>query len=427
MDARLPLSLLVFAPALISACRPQAAGLVVTPIRDSGIYALNEPAGWTITVPAGADNSGYTYTLKANNSQELKTGPLDLSSGKATIEVSLAQPAMLYLEIKPASGRPQAFGAAVAPTALKPVAPRPRDFDAFWRSKIRDLETVPENAVITPADSGKDGVDYGTIQMDLNDHTHVYGQIAKPSKPGKYPAILILQWASPPYPLQKPWVIDRAAEGWLALNIEPHDVLPCEAQSYYAALPDPIKHYEGFGNDDRDKSYFLDMYLRDYRAVDYLTHRPDWDGRVLVVTGGSMGGQQSLCVAGLHPKVTHVIVEEPAGCDLQAGLHERQEGYPFFPVNNPKVMATAPYFDCVNFASHIHATSLVAMGFIDTGAPPTGIWTAFNQIRGPKEVVPLRDAAHNNIATYEQQLPYYRKSGEWLHTLVTGGTVTTSN
>jgi hypothetical protein len=42
----------------------------------------------------------------------------------------------------------------------------------------------------------------------------------------KYPGLVILQWASPPYPLQKPWVTDRAAEGWLAVNVEPHDVMP---------------------------------------------------------------------------------------------------------------------------------------------------------------------------------------------------------
>ena len=69
-------------------------------------------------------------------------------------------------------------------------------------------------------------VEYATIKMDHINGTHVYGQMAKPKNDGKFPAMVIFQWASPPYPLQKPWVTDRAAEGWLALNIEPHDVLP---------------------------------------------------------------------------------------------------------------------------------------------------------------------------------------------------------
>jgi hypothetical protein len=47
----------------------------------------------------------------------------------------------------------------------------------------------------------------------------------------------LLQWASPPYPLQKAWVTDRAAEGWLTVNIEPHDVMPDQPKEYYDALP----------------------------------------------------------------------------------------------------------------------------------------------------------------------------------------------
>jgi cephalosporin-C deacetylase-like acetyl esterase/lysophospholipase L1-like esterase len=285
------------------------------------------------------------------------------------------------------------------------------------------LKNVPENAVLTPADSGRPGVEYATIRMDNVNGAHVYGQLAKPKRPGKFPALVIFQWASPPYPLQKQWVTDRAAEGWLALNIEPHDVLPDQPQSYYDALPQELKHYESIGRDDRDKNYFLQMYLADYRAVDYLAGRPDWDGKTLVVMGTSMGGQQSLCVAGLNPKITHVIVNEPAGCDTNGPLHGRASGYPFWPADNPQVMKTALYFDPVNFAPRIKATSLVALGFVDTIAPPVGIWIAFNQIRGPKEAVPMVDSPHNNLATPAQQRPYTSRSAEWLNTLVHGGEV----
>ena len=71
---------------------------------------------------------------------------------------------------------------------------------------------------------------------------------------------------------------------------------------------------------------------------DYLARRPDWDGKTLVLMGTSMGGQQSLCVAGLHPQVTHVIVHVPAGCDTNGSLHGRAAGYPNWDASNPKVM-----------------------------------------------------------------------------------------
>lgn len=413
--------------------------LTLTPYKASGIYRVGDKVGWTATLPQGASPTGeYAYTIKRNNLDVIKTGTLDFSAGPATIEVTLGEPAMIYVEISaPASRggpgstgssgggfvRGVAVGAAVAPEKLRPSASRPPDFDSFWDSKIKMLRKIPKNPILTPLDSGKPDIEYATLKMDHINATHVYGQLAKPKKPGKFPALVIFQWASPPYPLQKQWVTDRAAEGWLTLNIEPHDVLPDQPESYYSALPQELKNYQSIGRDDRDKNYFLQMYLADYRAVDYVSGRPDWDGKTLVVMGTSMGGQQSFCVAGLNPRITHVIVNEPSGCDSNGPLHGRASGYPNWPSNNPKVMQTALYFDAVNFASRIKASALVAMGFIDTIAPPVGIWIALNQIQGPKEAVPMIDSPHNNLATPAQQRPYTSRSADWLRMLVHGGEI----
>src|SRR6266404_3057113 len=401
--------------------------LTIAPFKSSGIYGVGELVGWSVSLPESITPKGdYTYIIKKNNYDVIKTGKLDLSKGRDTIEVRLPEPAMVYVQISTPGGPDTqpggsiALGAAVAPEKLEPSASRPADFDSFWDSKIRMLKSIPENAVLTPSESGLADIDYATIRMDHINGTHVYGQLAKPKREGKFPALVIFQWASPPYPLQKKWVTDRAAEGWLTLNIEPHDVLPDQPPTYYSALPEELKKYQTIGRDDRDRNYFLQMYLADYRAVEYISGRSDWDGKTLVVMGTSMGGQQSLSVAGLNPKITHVIVNEPAGCDSNGPLHGRASGYPNWPSDNPQIMQTALYFDAVNFASGIKATALVAMGFVDTTAPPVGIWSAFNQIRGPKEAVPMVDSPHNNLATPAQQHPYTSRSAEWLNMLVHG-------
>jgi cephalosporin-C deacetylase-like acetyl esterase len=408
----------------------QAQDVLLAPLRPSGIYDIGQDVGWTVKLaPGAAATMGkYGFVIRKNNLDVIKSGQFDLSTGQARVDVSVGEPAMLCLQIKPPPGAPIgklpiAAGAAIAPLKLQPSSPRPSDFDTFWRAKIDLLQRIAPNPVLTPGDSGVAGVDYATIRMDHINDTHVYGQIAKPKRDGRFPALVIFQWASPPYPLQKSWVTGHAAAGWLTLNIEPHDVLPDQPRSYYDALPRALKNYQSIGQDDRDKSYFLLMYLADYRAVDYMTTRPDWDGKTLVVMGTSMGGQQSLCVAGLHPRITHVIVDEPSGCDTNGPLHGRQSGYPNFPSNDPAIMRTALYFDAVNFAPHIKATSLVAMGFVDTTAPPAGIWTAFNQISAPKEAVPMIDSPHNHLATDAQQRPYTSRSAQWLDILVHAGRV----
>jgi cephalosporin-C deacetylase len=171
----------------------------------------------------------------------------------------------------------------------------------------------------------------------------------------------------------------------------------------------------------RDTSYFLDMYLRDTRALEFIRRSPRWDGETVVLTGTSMGGQQSLVTAGLNPgKVTAVLVDEPSGADSNGDLHGRRAGYPDWDATDPRVMRTALYFDTVNFAPHITAATLVAMGFIDTTAPPAGIWTALDEIPGPKEAVPMIESDHNNV-TPDEQGAWLERSEEVLATIVHGG------
>ena len=408
--------------------------LIATPHDKTGIYAVNQTVGWTISVATGehATPGAYTYVVKQNGAKSIKTGTLDLLKGPATIETALASPGMIWVEIRPPNGT-KSFGnvhtggdgvvvlaAAVNPTMIRPAAPRPADFDSFWASKLALLERVPMNAVATAKESGDTSVNYATIRLDNVDGAHVYAQMAWPRRAGTFPALIIFQWASPPYPLQRAWVTDRAKEGWLAINVEPHDVPSDMPQSFYDALPRMLKEYQRINNTDRDHNYFLQMYLGDYRAIEYLATRPEWDGRTLVAQGTSMGGQQSLVMAGLNPRVTGVVVNVPAGSDANAAQHERMAGYPNWDVNDPRVMETARYFDVVNFASRITAPSMLAMGFIDAVVPAVGVWTTFNEIAGPKEAVPMIDSPHNHQATSEQLLPYTIRSAAWLNAMLKG-------
>lgn len=409
----------LFAPA---AHADESAGPLYVPYNASGIYALGETAGWNVTLPWSSQP--VTYVIRKNNLAEIGRGTL-YPGRPAKIEARLDEPGMVYVEITEAvpGAKPRALGAAVAPEKIGPAIPAPKDFDAFWAAKIKLLRSVPAKPELAARPSEKDGVDFAILKMNHLDGKHVWGQVAKPADPTnrkKYPGLVILQWASPPYPLDKSWVTERAAEGWLAVNIEPHDVMPDQPREYYDALPAELKSYNTIETRNRDKNYFLYMYLADIRAIDYLASRPDWDGKTLVVMGTSMGGQQSLCAAGLHPRVTHMLINVPAGADANGTAHGRRIGYPNWDVNDPQVLETAQYFDTVNCAARIKAPSLVSMGFIDTVTPPVGIWAAFNGIKGPKEAVPMIDSPHNHLATPEQSLPWTQRSAAWLGALVAG-------
>ena len=404
---------------------PPVQQLAFHPYRASGMYEIGDTVGWIVSPGPIAPTYAYKWTIRRNNAEVLKEGKLDLSSGKDRIEIVGDQPEMIYVAIEPYAnlssetaakdqssaarsnsgvaaapayvggntGRDTglyAVGAAVAPAKLGLSTPRPQDFDAFWDAKLAAQAKVPLNPVVTPVQSEIPGVEVSMFALDaLGSKAH--GYVAKPAREGKFPAILQLQYAGV-YALDARGDAERAADGWLVINVDAHDKLPSDPSG---EIP---KSYVTLGNTDREKSYFLNMYLRDSRALDYLLTRPDWDGKTIVLTGGSQGGQQSFALAGLRPdKITAVLVCVPAGADTNGDQHGRKSGFPFWPSENPKAMETALYFDPVNFASRIKAPVMAGMGFIDTVSPPAGIWTTLNQIPGATEPLPLIESEHDNF------------------------------
>ncbi len=449
---RVLFALLAAAPfALPQRGTPIEQQLTFAPYHASGFYDVGETVGWTVTLGPTTPKYSHKWTIRRNNATVLKEGKLDLSSGSDTIEISGDQPEMIYVAVEPyaklatdaaASARPAdttaaarvtgggaespyiggntgrnnglyAVGAAVAPQKLGLSTPHPADFDAFWDGKLAAQSKVPINAELTPVETDVPGVELNMFVVDaLGSKAH--GYLAKPAGEGKFPALIQLQYAGV-YALNSRAAAQRAAEGWLFLNVDSHDKLPSDPSGN---IP---RGYQAVGNTDREKSYFLNMYLRDVRVLDYLLTRPDWDGNTIVLTGGSMGGQQSLVLAGLRPeKLTAVLVCVPAGADANGDLHGRKAGYPNWPSDNPDVMSTSLYFDTVNFASRIKAPVMAGMGFIDTISPPAGVWTALNQITSPKEPLPMIESEHDNL-TPQKGRACPARTRELLDVLVKGG------
>ncbi|MGJ5815280.1 acetylxylan esterase [Paludibaculum fermentans] len=418
--------------------------LTFTPYHSNGIYAAGEMVGWTVTPGPVAPSYAYKWTIRRNNAVVLKEGRLDLSSGKATIEIAADEPAMLYVAIEPyaplaseqpgtaPAGKPEspapisitggntgrntglyAVGAAVSPARIGLSTPPPPDFDAFWEAKLAAQAKVPINPQLTSVPTDVPGVEMNIFVLDaLGSKAH--GYLAKPAREGKFPALIQLQYAGV-YALNARAAAQRAAEGWLILNVDSHDKLPSDPSGN---IP---RNYQAIGNTDREQSYFLNMYLRDSRVLDYLLTRPDWDGTTIVLTGGSMGGQQTFALAGLRPeKITAALVCVPAGADTNGALHGRKPGYPYWPSDNPDALKTALYFDPVNFAPRIKAAVMAGIGFIDTISPPAGIWTVLNQIPGPKEPLPLLESEHDNL-TPRKVRACPERTRELLNLIVNGG------
>jgi cephalosporin-C deacetylase-like acetyl esterase/mannose/cellobiose epimerase-like protein (N-acyl-D-glucosamine 2-epimerase family) len=401
-----------------SICHAQ--DLLVTPDKPDGIYEIGEPIHWNIQWKGEGPVSEATYIIKDNGQTESAKGTVPLTEGTGSLNGKRDEPGSLLAEVTVISADEKPHkalgGALIAPEKITPAASKPADFDAFWEGKLKELAAIPPNPQLEKGESNKANVDYWKITLDNIRGTHIHGQVARPKEGEKFPALLIPQWAGV-YPLQKSWATDRAAEGWLVLNIEAHDLPIDEPEAFYKEqFAGPLKDYWAIGNDDRDTSYFLRMYLSCYQAAQYLTGRPDWDG-TFVVSGGSQGGQQSLMTAALHPKITAALAVVPAGCDMLGPDAGRAPGWPAWYSQTQgkdpeKVRQAARYYDVENFAPQIHCPVLVGLGLVDQVCPPAATFAALNQIQSPKEILVLPQSEHQE--THNSQRPYFQRWGAWM-------------
>ncbi len=423
-------------PAPVPPAPAPAPKWVVTPDHATGVYNPGEKVTWTVDITGDRSwASAIPYQVTKDGQVEISKGTLDVSSGPVTVSASRGDPGVLVLRLYPTgkpNGMPLAFGGAViSPDKIDLATPCPADFDTFWQGKLKELAAIPPHPVEAPVDVSalkfSDKINFSTVTLDNINGTHVYGQLARPKEGDKFPAMLMLQFAGV-YPLDKNQVIAQAKLGWLVLDISAHDAPIYESKEYYDNLKNTtLKDYVFLGAEDRETSYFLRMFLGCAQAVKYLTSRPDWNGKILLVTGTSQGGFQSFATAALCPQVTEVAVDVPAGCDLTGPVAQppRAFGWPYWMSNwGPKgrdlkkTQVTAGYYDGINFAARIHCPTLVAVGLIDDTARPTGVIAAFNGIKGPKKLLILPLSDHHGDGNAQKD--YYQEFAVWRANLQQG-------
>lgn len=192
--------------------------LAITPYHATGIYDVGDTVGWTVAPGPDGPTYSYRWTIRRNNAVVLKEGRLDLASGKDKIEIVGDQPEMLYVAVEPVAkpaadaampapatnafvggntGRNNglyAVGAAVAPARIGLATPRPDDFDAFWEQKLAAQAKIPVNPVLTSVAADAQGVEMSTFVLDALG-SKVQGYVAKPAGEGKFPALILLQYA----------------------------------------------------------------------------------------------------------------------------------------------------------------------------------------------------------------------------------------
>jgi cephalosporin-C deacetylase-like acetyl esterase len=317
--------------------------------------------------------------------------------------------------------------AGFAPEKIQPTAVNPADFDDFWNAGKGDLAKIPLDARLTPLP------EYGTASVDCF-HVNIqnigsgaaasrlYGILCEPKADGQFPALLNVPGAG-----VRPYrgLVDMAEKGIITFQIGIHGIpVNLEPSLYESLRVGALDGYNTFGLDNRDRYYYRRVYLGCVRANDFLVSRAKWDGRNLMVTGGSQGGALSIVTAALDPRIKGLAAYYPALSDVTGYLQGRAGGWPhmFRSDKDPTLrikekVETSRYYDVVNFARRVRVPGFYTWGYNDETCPPTSMFSAYNVIQGPKKLMLALETGHNNVPEQVERvnrwIELFLKTGEF--------------
>jgi cephalosporin-C deacetylase-like acetyl esterase len=336
-----------------------------------------------------------------------ESGEAVSSAGQSLkITTSAEQPGFVRVEIavlnadgspiKDDKGKPLKFegGVGIEPEKLTSV-PEPADFDAFWQKQKEALAKVPMVAKLTEVPSKNPAFTVYDVKVDCAGGKPVSGYLTIPknAKEKSLPARVTFRGygVDPANPDFRPESI--------TFQINAHGFDNGRDPKYYADLKSgELSNYALKANENAkpETSYFTGMMLRAMRAMEYIKSRPEWNGKTLIVSGGSQGGLQCITAAALDADVTRCEPYKPWCCDLEGIQLKRLNS-----IFRPAPAAALGYFDSVNHAKRIKCETFITAGLGDYVCPPSGVTVLYNNIKAPKTIKYFQGTTHG----YDQPNP----------------------
>ena len=374
---------------------------------DVGFYLYGIPQDIEVNYEIGPDMMPST-----------QKGKVSLKNGRAIIDMgTMKKPGFLDLRLSAiVNGKKCNHHVKVgfSPEQLKPYTKNPSDFDDFWKKNMDEARQSPLSITCEKVDKyTTDEFDCFLLKIKTDKKHSVYGYLTKPKKEGKYPVVLCPPGAgikTIKEPMRNTYY---AKNGFIRLEIEIHGLHPELSTETFQEISAAFSDENGYlnnGLDNRDNYYMKHVYVACVRCIDYLTTLPDWDGKNIIVQGGSQGGALSLITAGLDSRITACVANHPALSDMAGYLDHRAGGYPHFNQSNEMLTAqkvnTLQYFDVVNFARRITCPTYLTWGFNDNTCPPTTSYIVWNLITAPKEslITPISEHWTSENTNYQQML-----------------------
>lgn len=375
----------------------------ITPDRtEDWRYSAGDSVAYDIVVRVDGKplkNASVKYTFAREKMPAHETHRATLPDGRLRVKTAgMPCPGFLtcrvfLLDEKGATVADDLAQAAFDPEKLRPMTDMPEDFAAFWERAKAENAKIPMDPRVERAEqwcTDKVDVYYVRLQSFRKDN-YVYGYVSVPKSKGPHPAVLYVPGAG--VAKTKPSTY-MAEKGVITMTLGIHGIpLDMPDENYDILKNGALYNYQFVNLDNRDQYYYKRVFMGCIRAIDYLFTRPEFDGERLMVSGGSQGGGLSIVTTALDPRVKYFVCFYPALYDHMGYLYDRAGGWPHMFDRTRVYFRTAErilnsrYYDAANFARLIRVPGFFSWGYNDLSCPITSMYSAYNVVTAPKELV----------------------------------------
>lgn len=401
-----------------AALNPDNVRVIGTTDKNPLEYAPGEIMTFTITTDFGGQKPTQDYFLawtRSGDDGKTESGRVKVTDQPLVIQTSLDQPGFVRIVAKLRDSNDKGLytkglwggrtsvsfegGAAVQPETLTAGTAEPDDFDAFWQKQKARLAAVPlkyEMKRIEPKPGYTPKTEVYAVTIDCAGPRPVTGYLTIPVGAAEKSLPAQASYFGYGVSAQRPPM--DGPEGRINFMVNAHGFLLNQPDSYYSDFSRQIQS-NGHGyaldpkqNADPETAYFNGMAFRVMRSLEFLKQLPQWNGKDLIVSGGSQGGLQTIWAAGLDPDVSLARTYIPWCCDMNGSSLGRLNGW------HPEFVKALEYYDPVNHAKRITCPVVITRaGLGDYTCPPSGVAVLYNVIKTPKKISWYQGSTHGFI------------------------------
>ena len=335
----------------------------------------------------------FSYIIQRDYEEKIE-GTASGLTGTLTLETVMNKPGFAYIICQALDEHGNKLedcedfngGTGAEVETLGTTTPMPSAFHEFWDGCKNELYSVEPTVLDCQKIEVPEHPDFDVyeVQVACAGPMPVCGYLSIPKKDGQFPAYVCYKgYGVVPAPIS-------CREDTIIFYINAHGFPNGKPEEFYKNLAQTTLKNYGLLKEQNEKpenSYFKYMAIRAAQAARFVQTEAKFNGE-LVLSGGSQGAFQATAASTMVPEVKLIDILVPWLCDINACSIGRLR------FSDPEYVDGITYYDLTNLATRLHCPVKLLAGLGDYTCAPTGIFSFYNAITTPKEMVVVQNKTH---------------------------------